>query len=52
MYFWRVMPLRLIWLECVFTIVGGGAAVASMVIHTIGADVTTEANRQVNTAAR
>jgi hypothetical protein len=45
MRFWRIIPFRLVWVAPIFTIVGGGEAVAAMMFYTIGSDVTTEANR-------
>ncbi|RDL37535.1 uncharacterized protein BP5553_04968 [Venustampulla echinocandica] len=43
--FWKVIPLRWIWLSPVFMFIGGGEAVASMTFYTIGCDITTEATR-------
>lgn len=45
MYFWRALPLRLIWLSPVFMLIGGGEAVTGMSFYAIGSDVTTDANR-------
>jgi hypothetical protein len=47
MGFYRVVPFRMVLIAPVFTIIGGGTAVTSMIIHTIGYDVTAEAERQV-----
>jgi hypothetical protein len=44
-WWWRIFPLRLIWLSPVFQIIGGGGTVIQSVIYAIISDVSTEANR-------
>jgi hypothetical protein len=44
-YFWTVLPLRLIWLCSAFMLVGGGGTVFGMMSYAIGCDITTERNR-------
>jgi len=44
-WWWKIFPLRLIWLGPIFRAVGGGDSVAAAAIYAIAADVTTEANR-------
>ncbi|CAG8949801.1 hypothetical protein HYFRA_00004125, partial [Hymenoscyphus fraxineus] len=43
--FWKVLPLRLIWLSPLFTFIGGGEAVAAMIFYAIACDITTETAR-------
>jgi len=45
MYFWKIVPIRLLWLSNLFILVGGGVAVSGMMFYAIGSDVTTDANR-------
>lgn len=44
-WFWKVLPIRLIWLCPLFIFIGGGEAVAAMMFFAIGSDITTESNR-------
>ncbi|KAE8448084.1 hypothetical protein EG329_009849 [Mollisiaceae sp. DMI_Dod_QoI] len=45
MWFWRTLPLRLLWLGPILTLIGGGEAVAAMTFYAIVCDITLEANR-------
>ncbi|KAJ8066985.1 hypothetical protein OCU04_004364 [Sclerotinia nivalis] len=45
MWFWRTLPLRLVWLSPVFTLIGGGSSVGSMAFFAIISDITPEAKR-------
>lgn len=45
--FWRYMPLRLVWISPIFTLIGGGEAVANMVFFAMGSDITTDEQRYV-----
>lgn len=45
-WFWKTLPIRLVWLCPLFIFIGGGEAVASMMFFAVGCDVTTESNRQ------
>jgi hypothetical protein len=47
MRFWRTLHYRLLWLTPVFTLIGGGEAVGSMMFYAIGSDVTPQAKRSV-----
>lgn len=33
MWFWRVIPLRVVWIAPFFSIIGGGEAVAGMAVQ-------------------
>lgn len=44
-WFWRTFPLRLIWLNPAFQIIGGGSGVIQSTIYALISDVSTEANR-------
>lgn len=48
MFFWRTIPLRVIWADVLFTFFGGGQIVTSMMFYAIASDISTEANRQVS----
>ncbi|KAE9378165.1 MFS general substrate transporter [Stipitochalara longipes BDJ] len=43
--FWRYLPVRLLWLNIAFTLIGGGEAVATMMFYAIGSDVTPQEKR-------
>jgi hypothetical protein len=45
MRFWRKIPVRLLWLSPVFTLIGGGEVVGSMMFYAIGSDITPQARR-------
>jgi hypothetical protein len=45
MRFWRTLPIRLLWLCPIFTLVGGGEVVGSMMFYAIGSDITPQARR-------
>lgn len=45
MFFWKELPLQLIWLSPLILFIGGGEAVIGMIFYAIGCDITTEANR-------
>ncbi|KUJ11846.1 MFS general substrate transporter [Mollisia scopiformis] len=45
MWFWKTLPLRLVWLGPIFILIGGGETVAAMVFYAIACDITPEANR-------
>lgn len=45
MWFWKTLPLRLVWLAPIFLFIGGGEGVAGMIFYAVGCDVTTESNR-------
>ncbi|KAG0646746.1 Efflux pump ustT [Hyphodiscus hymeniophilus] len=45
LWFWKVLPIRLVWLCPMFLFIGGGQAVAGMMFFAIGSDVTTESDR-------
>ncbi|KAG9234800.1 major facilitator superfamily domain-containing protein [Amylocarpus encephaloides] len=45
LWFWKILPLRLLWFSPVFAFIGGGEAVATMTFYTVACDITTEANR-------
>ena len=47
MWFWKTLPLYMIWASPIFILIGGGEPVATMMFFAIGNDVTTEANRSV-----
>jgi hypothetical protein len=44
-YFWKSVPIHLLWLSPIMTFVGGGEAVTGMMFYAVGCDITTEANR-------
>lgn len=45
MWFWKVLPIRLVWLSPLFIFIGGGEAVTGMMFFAVGCDITTESNR-------
>ncbi|RDW79795.1 hypothetical protein BP6252_04433 [Coleophoma cylindrospora] len=45
MWFWRTLPLRLVWLSPLLLFIGGGDVVTAIVFYSIASDVTTEENR-------
>jgi hypothetical protein len=45
MYFWKTLPIRLVWLSPIFLLIGGGHAVTGMMFYAIVSDITTDANR-------
>ena len=45
MWFWKVLPVRLVWLAPAFIFIGGGEAVVGMIFFAVGCDITTESNR-------
>lgn len=45
MWFWRTLPLRLVWLSPLLLFIGGGNVVTATIFYSIASDVTTEENR-------
>ncbi|TVY43956.1 Efflux pump [Lachnellula subtilissima] len=45
MSLWRILPIQLLWFSPIFTLIGGGSALTSMMFYAIGCDITTEADR-------
>ncbi len=43
--FWKTIPIRLLWLSPIFTLIGGGEVVTSMMFYAIGSDITPQARR-------
>lgn len=45
MYLWEIVPVKLVWACALFELIGGGAAVSTMMLYAMGSDITTDANR-------
>ena len=43
--YWQELHYRLLWLTPIFTLIGGGEVVASMMFFAIGSDITPPAKR-------